>query len=430
MKKSLISSSHAVRWMLLSLVVLSAQNVAQAQTFTFTDTTFNNSDWNSVKLPNSTPSASFTASQDLTNGSSSPSRLTTHINPPGSIFVAHLSVPSTYDPASQGEIVKLSYSYDLRHYTASLGAVAYSILIFQNNTYYWRTPSDNTNANTWQTFGGPNLNLTAASFTKLDGLSPNVNPDFSCKGSRIVFGYITGNTNPHQLPNVTSQSGIDNWKVTIDETKACCGTISDARVTCERGVFTYAFMVTNNSIQTIQYLLLSPFAGATFTISPNVINLGLNPLGPTQSTTVSVTIANASAGDHICINVGLADQSVVTCCTIQTCVDLPDCCLKLLRDRIVCGTNGSYTYTVSIENLTGFPVQQIFVVPTLPSTLNISPQLVTLSPPLQPNQPTTLTLTITGAPPGSRVCLRLIPFGAEPLCCSTEICFTLPRCPP
>ena len=427
MKKSLISSSHFLMWILVSLVILTAQNVAHAQTFT--DTTFNNSAWNSVLLPNSASGASFTASQDTSKGNPIPSRLTTHTYPPGPIFVAHLSVPSTYDPASQGAIVKLGYSYGLVHYTNL--RVGYSILIFQNNTYYYNLPGDLIlgSGTTFTNFS--RQNLTASSFTKLDGPSSNVNPDFSCSGSPIVFGYVTRNSNPNPNTTDVTTSAIDNWTVTIEEKRPCCGTIGEARVTCDRGVFTSTFLVTNNSAQTIQYLLLSPPAGATFTISPNVINLGANALNPGQSTTVSVTITNASPGDHICINVALADRSVVSCCTIQTCIDLPDCpCLRSLDTAITCGANGSYNYTVVLQNLTGAPIQQIFIVPTQPSTVNASPQLVALSTPLQPNQTTTLTLSISGAPPGSRVCLRFAPFGAESQCCSTEICFTVPVCPP
>jgi hypothetical protein len=210
-----------------------------------------------------------------------------------------------------------------------------------------------------------------------------------------------------------------------------CSAIGRQLVRCDHGTFTYTFAVTNNSAQTIQYLLLSPAAGATFTIVPNVINLG-TPLGPGQSTNVTVSIGNASPGDHICINVALADKDVRPCCTIQTCTDLPDCpCLRVLDASLTCGPNGSYTYTVPLQNLTGVPVQQIFVVPTAPANLNVSPQLVTLSTPLQQNQTTTLTITITGAVPPTNVCLRFSPLGDNAAtCCSTKTCFDLRPCGP
>jgi uncharacterized repeat protein (TIGR01451 family) len=421
------SSSHFLIWILALLITLALGSVAQAQTFS--DATFNNASWNSVLLPISVSGSSFTASQDNVNGNGIPSRITTHSYPMGQIFVAHLSTTSTYDPASQGAIVNLSYSYDLRHYTT--GQVAYYLLVFQNNTWYVRTPNDLiTSPGGWMNFSG--LSLTAASFIKLTGPSPNVNPDFSCNGSRIVFGYATRNSNP--TGNLaTTRSGIDNWRVTITEKRQCCGTISEPRVTCDRGVFTYTFTVTNTSSQQIQYLLLSPPASATFTVSPTFIDLGANPLNNNQSTTISVNITNASPQDHICINVALADKYVVPCCTIQTCVDLPDCpCLRLVDSSILCGPqgSGSYTYTVTLRNLTGLPVQQIFIVPTLPSNMSVSPQQVTLSTPLLPNQQTTLTLTITGVAPGTTICLRFAPLSDDgATCCSTEQCITLPNCP-
>src|ERR1051326_5724000 len=106
------------------------------------------------------------------------------------ILSAPLSA-SAYNPAN-GQIANLSYSYDLKHYT--VGQVAYSILVYQSNTYYYHVPNDLTSSNVpWTNFKGSNL--TAASFTKLAGPSSNANPDFSCAGSPIVFGYVTVNSN-------------------------------------------------------------------------------------------------------------------------------------------------------------------------------------------------------------------------------------------
>jgi hypothetical protein len=420
-------------WILISMMILISQNVAQAQTFT--DSTFNNADWSTVILPVSTAGSTSTTTQ-VSGGNPSPSRTTTNnITIPtsssiGQIIVAHTQIASSYDPAVQGAIVKLSYAYDLIQYNPPVGgAVGFSVLIFQNNTYYRSTPIDSIFSGSWQTFS--NSNLTAASFIKVSGPSTNINPDFSCTGARIQFGYVTANSNNNA---VTRIGGIDNWKVTIEEKKPCggttgCGTISDPKVKCDKGAYTYTFTVTNNSTQVIQYLLLSPPPGSTYTISPNVINLGATPLASGQSTNVTVSISNASPGKNICINVALADKAVVTCCTVQTCIDLPECasCLKL-DYKIGCDAKGTYTVVVSLQNLTGVPIQQVFVIPT-PSSLNVSPQLVTLPTPLQPNQTATLTLTISGASPGTNVCLRLTPYNDKAgTCCSAEICFTLPSC--
>ncbi|MDX6528862.1 MAG: hypothetical protein QOH41_1152 [Blastocatellia bacterium] len=431
MKKSLILSRHFFMWSVACLTILAAQNLAQAQ---FADGNFNTAGWHSVLLSSiSASGASFSTvpDPDTTRGVPLPSRLTTHNYPAGGdIFVAHRYQAQSYNPATQGAIVQLTYSYQLVHYTNA--AVAYSLLVFQNNTYYQSKPEDYVlgPGTSFTTFTRPHL--TASSFTKLEGPSANLHPDFSCNGSIIWFGYVTRNHNPNTFTETTT-SAIDNWRVTIDESRRCaCGAISEARVTCDRGAFTYTFTVTNNSSQPVQYLLLSPLAGATFTISPNVINLA-TPLNNGQSTNVTVSITNASAGDHICINIALADRNLVTCCVLQSCVDLPDCpfCLSRSDATIACGANGSYVYTVTLENLTAVPVQQIFVVPTTPANLNVSPQLIALSTPLQPHQKTTVTITITGAAPGTRVCLRFSPLSDnEATCCSTGVCFTLPDCHP
>lgn len=214
-------------------------------------------------------------------------------------------------------------------------------------------------------------------------------------------------------------------------TPACATIAPRPRVTCDQGTFSYTMTVTNNSPQTIQYLLFSPPPGQTYIITPSTLNLGTNPLAQGQSTMVTVTISNASPGQHVCINVTLADNSVRPCCTVQTCADLPDCpCLTVRAlGPPVCTRNG-YTYTVTLTNPMSTPVHQIFVVPTSPTNVQVTPSLLNLTTPLNQNQSTTVMFTITGAPPGN-VCLRFSPLGESgAMCCSTEHCLNLPRCGP
>lgn len=423
--KSLFPSRRFLTWLAILLMTLALHPATEAQTYT--DSTFNNSDWTSTVLPVSTAGTSSTSGKNTGSGNPAPSRITSHSFGPGQIQVAHLNATAFYDPAVQGAITSLSYAYDLIHYNPPTGAAfGFSIIVFQNNTYYRSLPADAVLSGSWQAFG--KSGLTAESFVKLSGDSPNVNPDFSCQGSKIQFGYLTYNSSNGAM---SLRGGIDNWTVRIDEKKPCCGAISESKVTCEKGKFTYTFAVTNTSSQPIQYLLLSPAAGATYTISPNVVNLGASPLNPGQTTTVSVTVGNAAAGDKICLKVSLADKALVTCCTVETCFELPECpCLKT-EFSIKCGQNGSFTLTVGVQNQTPVSLTQIFVVPTTPTGLNVSPQMVTLTPPLLPGQTRTLTLTITGVAPGTKICLRLSPLSeAKETCCSVEICFTAPQCPP
>ncbi len=438
------SSATFLFWSLVVFTMLALQGVIRAQTYG-PDGTFT-SVWTTVPLPINTTGSTTNTTLDTTDGVLPPSRRTVHTIPvppnPAKVFAAHLNSTAIYDPAIQGAIVSLSYSYDLKQPNPPPAAwqlgIVFSILVYQNNTYY-RGPLDVVQGDTWQHFPLPGAQIvTAASFSKLYGPSPNDKPDFSCKGSKIQFGYTTANsTTTPGLPPLTG--AIDNWKIQIDEKKDCCGTpdnpkpcscgtSSDQKVTCDKGAFNSTFTVTNSSTQPIQYLLLSPPPGATYTISPSVIDLGGSPLSPGQSTSVSVTINNASSGDEICINVALADKNLVSCCIIRTCVKLPDCPCLTADHSIKCG-KGGYTLTVGINNQTGVPIQQIFAIATTPSGLNISPQPVTLPTPLLPGQTATITLNITGAPGGTKVCLRLTPLGNDKeTCCSVELCFKLPDC--
>jgi hypothetical protein len=210
---------------------------------------------------------------------------------------------------------------------------------------------------------------------------------------------------------------------------AACATITEPTVRCDQGVFTYSFTLTNNSTtQTIQNLLLSPPLGTHYSVSPTAIHL-TTPLQPGGHTVVTGTITNASPGDHVCINVALADENFVSCCTVQVCFDLPSCpCLKLL-DRTLSCVNGANTYNIAVQNLTGVQLQQIFVVPISPANLTITPSVF---PGLVPaNGIAHLTFAITGAPAGASVCFRLVPLGSESQCCPSErICVNLLNCVP
>lgn len=430
MKTALTSLIH-FRASIFALLLLTATlpGPAYVQSPYSQDSTFNNGDWVTTLIPptGSPPNSliqppTAPSSQDTSNGNPPFSRTTTHkyqgVVPPG-IWVAHLyQQPSAYyDPSTQGAIAGVSFSYDLSPPTES---VTYGLLIFQNGTYYRSNPKDTpvntiTNPPPWKSVS--RLNFTATNFVDVNDPSDSRHPDFSCKGSRIQFGYLTANSNTQD-----TKSAIDNWRVDIIKGNPCCGAINKPEVRCQKGGgFTYIFEVTNDSTQPMQYLLLSPPPGATYTISPSVINTTLNPGQPTP---VSVNITNASPGDNICIDVALADKEVKSCCKLRTCMPAPECaCLKRVKETVECGTGGSYTYTVQLQNQTGSPVQQIFVIPTSPAGVTVTPQAF----PVSLGGATTLQVTINGASPGSQVCLRFAPSGAESQCCSTQVCFFVPE---
>ncbi len=183
---------------------------------TYSDNTFNNADWVSIVMPCSVGGTSVTAAQDAIQGNPASSRTITHNYPGGNpgILVAHVRQGMSYDPATQGAIASINYSYDLRHYTGpAIYAVGYSPLLVQNGSYYRLNAVDAVNPNAWTPFSG--TNLTAANFVKICGAATD-HPDFSCQGSRIEFGYATNNSDPVVgRPTQARSSGIDNWSITV-----------------------------------------------------------------------------------------------------------------------------------------------------------------------------------------------------------------------
>lgn len=234
---------------------------------------------------------------------------------------------------------------------------------------------------------------------------------------------------PNLLAGSNSRLGLPTMIGGNFSCGATCGVIGEAHVTaaCDQGSFVYTFTLTNNSAQDIYNVFVSPAAGSTFTIvSPNPIDLSSNPLHPGRSAPLSVTIANAAPGTHICLDLALANSSLAVCCVLSTCVDLPDCpCLTVLDFQESCH-HGIYTYNAPVQNLSGNTIQQIFITPISPANINVQPR--SFSATVLPNGVATIPVTISGAAPGTRVCIRLSPIGGVPLCCSTEWCITLPPC--
>ena len=234
---------------------------------------------------------------------------------------------------------------------------------------------------------------------------------------------------PNVIAGSNSRLGLPTMVGGAFSCGAACGVVGEAHVAaaCNQGSFVYTFTLTNSSNQDIYDILVSPAAGSTFTIlPPNPIDLTSNPLHPGSSTSVSITISNAAPGSHICLDLALANKNLAVCCILSTCIDLPDCpCLRVLDIQESCH-HGIYTYNVPVQNLTGDTIQQIFITPIQPANTNVQPRSFTAT--ILPNGIATIPVTITGATPGTVICVRLSPVGRTPLCCSTEWCLTLPSC--
>jgi len=187
---------------------------SQAATVTFTDDIFLDSNWSATKIVDTTAgaTATFIAGQSVTGGNPGSYRQVQHTYDAGIIAVGHLNLSAIYDPSVTGAIASIAYSYDLIHLNPPPSqAVAYSVLIYQNGTYYRRS-FDNIFPETWTSFGSGGL--TAANFVVAAGNGP-ANPDFSATGAPITFGYTSFNNNSGGAPGLVRLSGIDNWQVAV-----------------------------------------------------------------------------------------------------------------------------------------------------------------------------------------------------------------------
>jgi hypothetical protein len=172
--------------------------------------------WTSMKIADSTPgqAATFSAVTQLSGGNPVAYREVTHTLANGFVYVSHFDPANTYDPSTM-PVYQVDVSYDLRHFTPSLGAVRYHAAVEQGGNYFIG-PFDDIFPDAWSSFSHPGL--VASSFNNLF-LSPVVHPDFSNTGAPFRIGYITSNS-VNGGP-VTKVSGIDNFRVVLELSPRC-----------------------------------------------------------------------------------------------------------------------------------------------------------------------------------------------------------------
>jgi hypothetical protein len=201
------------------IILLAAPLVARAATIS--DDTFADADWSAVTTPSSSPSSTFSASQQLLGGNPNAYRETVQVVLAGfqTISVAHVYLGASYDPATAGSIASIDFSLDVRFVSGSSGTsrVDYQLLIVQGGSRYNAVAATaqslgpgNGQSGAWQSFSF--TGLTAQSFALLSGSGP-ATPDFSSTGAPIQFGFLT--LNGTNTVDIETTSGIDNFTVDI-----------------------------------------------------------------------------------------------------------------------------------------------------------------------------------------------------------------------
>jgi hypothetical protein len=182
------------------------------------DGTFNNTDWTATVLNHSGPPVSFSAVQVSSGGNPGEYRqLQQSYGGPGSLITGHIFHGAQYDPATQGAISSVSYSFDLMLLNGGdSGTVGYGSLLFQGGSYYLGGNSVLTTIepvrNLW--VHHDLLPLFAGDFLDVSG--SGAHPDFSATGSPILFGYYGSNGTGISSPTSTL-SGIDNWSANVTQ---------------------------------------------------------------------------------------------------------------------------------------------------------------------------------------------------------------------
>jgi hypothetical protein len=182
------------------------------------DGTFSNSNWTLDTLSYTGPTPSASATQETSGGDPGDFRqLTMTYGGDGNIYTGSVYNAYTYDPATQGAIETLDYTYDLELINGGdSNIVGYGVLVEQDGQFYVAGASSTPvypNTDEWASRNSGLL--TATDFT--DILNPSEHPNFSSSGDPIEFGYYADN-GTEDAGQSTTVSGIDNWEVDIQST--------------------------------------------------------------------------------------------------------------------------------------------------------------------------------------------------------------------
>jgi hypothetical protein len=204
------------------------------------------------------------------------------------------------------------------------------------------------------------------------------------------------------------------------------------------GTWTCQLCVTNLNANPLTALsLFNAPAGVTFTPNP----FPLAPaLGVAQATNLTVTLSGPVTLSNLCFTVGsFTTNAGVMDCSIPVCLVVPACCNRVTTNTLTyVGTTGLtsfYNYSVTIQNVTGQPIQFVGFGADQPC-VNFVPSLVDLTLPaygtnlLMPTQTRTLNLQVqrTAPCPGTNT-FHLSTCGTNPAdCCSTKLMLPPARC--
>lgn len=184
---------------------------AQAEQVTFSDGTFADAGWTNTILRRD-PGITYSNTQATSGGNPGAYRrfsgLYSGTSFPALLDEAHLKNGAVHNPATQGAIVSVGWSFDIGAFDTHNNVFSLRVIAFQNGSYYSDTGFGLQGSQGWFS-PGPQ---TASQFSRWSGSGP-LFADFSSSGAPIQFGYLS--TLYFTQANDRA-GGIDNWSMTVN----------------------------------------------------------------------------------------------------------------------------------------------------------------------------------------------------------------------
>lgn len=146
-----------------------------------------------------------------------------------------------------------------------------------------------------------------------------------------------------------------------------------------------------------------------------------------QNAFVKFCLNKLSSPQQVIVNWLKADNSIVCSDTVTMNCDIP--CVTFSNDTLLCSGN-NYDLQYSFTNNASYPINKIEVSSVTPSNVTVTPSPLTLTTPVSPGGTANVPpFTVTGAVPGSTVCIKFKFSSPDGCCwCYDSLCVEIPSC--
>jgi hypothetical protein len=254
---------------------------------------------------------------------------------------------------------------------------------------------------TFTVTAGPNVGTTGTAVTDTNGVACFTYTDSGGPGTDYIIASFNSFTTAGTVVKNTSATVTKTW---VDS----CASVGCESLDCvTNGVWSYRFCVTNLTKDLVQYVSLLDLPPGV-TVTPALINLSTT-LATGQGTNLGVTVSGPVGLTNLCFTLGVHTTNLVKCCGVLHCVELPECCTRILTNTMTfvssSGGTSTFNYQLTFQNLSAGPVKYVFFVPDqpcvtfVPSIINVTLPVYGGPSEVLPGQTRTLNLQVQVAAP-------------------------------